>query len=171
MRRFSIFLLLLCLLGLISCGAPMTPSSVTPGSSADGITLETQFPVYAPDIEVIQFRIENHSGKIAEFGTTWTLERMEDDVWYTIPFAPDTGFTMPLILLADGGASSGAVHLSMLDHKLKKGSYRIVKEINGTPYTVEFTVGDSPVGKNSPYGYAPPETLSTPSAPSRAEKM
>ena len=159
-KCFITFILALTLgLMLASCGTPLTPSTVTPAAETTGITLKTQFPVYAKDVEFIQFRIENNSGEMAEFGTMWTLERQEDGIWYSVPFAPDTGWTMPLIMLSDGGVTSDTVHLSMLDHKLKDGTYRIVKEINGTPYTAEFTVGDSPVGKDSPYSYAPLASL------------
>ena len=160
--RKSLFSVLAAIgLLLSSCGT-LTPSQVTPGSEDDGIVLRTQFPIYASDVPFIQFTIENSSGDMAEYGTPWTLERLGDDGWYTVPFAPDTGWTMPLFMLPDGGISSDTVHLSMLDHKLKNGTYRIVKEINNIPYTAEFTVGDSPVGKHSPYGYMPIESLPTP---------
>ncbi len=158
MRKLSLLLLLLLGFLLLSCS--MTPSSVIPGAAEDGITLKTQFPVYAPDVPFIQFTIENNSGDTAEFGTPWMIERLEGDTWYTVPFAPDTTWNMPLIMLADGGTASGTAYLSMLDHKLKNGTYRIVKEINDTFYTAEFSVGDSPVGKDSPYGYLPLATLS-----------
>ena len=144
---------------LVSCSGALTPSQVTPGSDSDGIELRTQFPVYAPDVPFIQFSISNHSGQTAEFGTEWTIERLEDDGWYTVPFKPDVGWTQPLYILSDGGISSGTAHLSVLDHRFKDGSYRIVKEINDTFYTAEFTIGDSPVGEDSPYGYAPMESL------------
>ena len=146
---------------LSACGT-LPPSQVTPGSADDGIVLRTQFPVYAPDVPFIQFTIENNSGDMAEYGTPWTLERLEDDGWYTIPFAPDTGWTMPLFMLPDGGISSDTVHLSMLDRKLKEGTYRIIKEINDIPYAAEFSVGDAPVGKDAPYGYMPIESLPVP---------
>lgn len=161
MRRIRVSVLTVLALLLSSCGG-LQPSQITPGQAEDGIVLKTQFPVYAPDVPFIQFTIENNSGDMAEYGTPWSLERLEDDLWYTVPFAPDTGWTMPLIMLSDGGTSSDTVHLSMLDHKLKKGVYRIVKEINDTPYTAEFSVGDSPVGKDSPYGYLPLEALPAP---------
>ena len=159
MKKLTLLLLLLLGLLLISCGAPMTPSTVTPAANDSGITLQTQFPVYAPDVPFIQFTISNNSGEMAEFGTEWTLERLDGDTWYTVPFKPNTAWTQPLYMLSDGGTAAHTAYLSMLDHKLKEGTYRIVKEINNTPYTAEFTVGDSPVGKDSPYGYQPLDML------------
>ena len=146
-------------LALLSCTGTLTPSQITPGTDEDGIVLKTQFPVYAPDVPFIQFSIANNSGETAEFGTEWTIERLEDDGWYTLPFKPDVGWTQPLFILSDGGTSSGTAHLSILDHKFKDGTYRIVKEINDTFYQAEFQIGDSPVGKDSPYGFAPMESL------------
>ena len=168
----TLTLLTVLLLGLLlsSCGAPMTPSAVTPAAADSGITLKTQFPVYAPDVPFIQFTITNNSGAMAEFGTSWTLERLDDGTWYAVPFKPDTAWTMPLYMLSDGGTASDTAHLSILDHKFKAGTYRIVKEINDSFYTAEFSVGDSPVGKNSPYGYAPMESLSEPYTAEIAEK-
>ena len=159
MRKLILILAItLCLL-LASCGAPLTPSAVTPAAEENGITLKTQFPVYAPDVPFIQFSITNNSGEMAEFGTEWSMERLEGDVWYSIPFKPNTAWTQPLYMLLDGGTASDTAHLSMLDHKFKDGTYRIVKEINDTFYTAEFAIGDSPVGGDSPYGYAPMESL------------
>lgn len=146
-------------LALFSCTGTLTPSQVTPGTDEDGIVLKTQFPVYAPDVPFIQFSIANNSGETAEFGTEWTIERLEDDGWYTLPFKPDIGWTQPLFGLLDGGTSSDTAHLSILDHKFRDGTYRIVKEINDTFYTAEFLIDDSPVGGDSPYGFAPLDAL------------
>lgn len=159
MKKFTVLLALLLGLLLVSCGAPMTPSAVTPAAKENGITLKTQFPVYAPDVPFIQFSITNNSGEMAEFGTEWSIERLEGDAWYSVPFKPNTAWTQPLYMLLDGGTASDTAHLSVLDHKFKDGSYRIVKEINDTFYTAEFIIGDSPVGGDSPYGYAPMESL------------
>jgi len=147
----------LCLL-LASCTS-LLPSQITPEPVGDGIVLKTQFPVYAPDVPFIQFSITNNSGKTAEYGTTWSIEKFKDGSWYTVPLRPDTGFTMPLIMLADGGTASDTAVLSMLDHSFTDGTYRIVKEISGSYYAAEFEIGDSAVGKNSPYGYKPLDTL------------
>ena len=159
MKKFTVLLALLLGLLLVSCGAPMTPSAVTPAAEENGITLKTQFPVYAPDVPFIQFSITNNSGEMAEFGTEWSIERLEGDAWYSVPFKPNTAWTQPLYMLLDGGTASDTAHLSMLDHKFKDGTYRIVKEINDTFYTAEFAIGDSPVGGDSPYGYLPFDRL------------
>ena len=157
MKKQLLFPVLACLLGLLfSCG--MSPSEITPDNGGS-ITLQTQFPIYAPDVPFIQFSIINNSGDVAEYGTEWTLERLDGDIWYTVPFKPNVAWTQPLFMLSDGGTASDTMVLSVLDHKLKDGTYRIVKEINDTFYTAEFKVGDSPVGKNSPYGYKPLDAL------------
>ena len=157
MKKHLLCAMLACLLSLLlSCG--MSPSEITPDNGG-GITLQTQFPVYAPDVPFIQFSITNNSGDMAEYGTEWTLERLNGDTWYTVPFKPNVAWTQPLYMLSDGGTASDTMMLSVLDHKLKNGTYRIVKEINDSCYSTEFEVGDSPVGKNSPYGYKPLDTL------------
>ncbi|MBQ7983669.1 MAG: hypothetical protein IJ302_08865 [Clostridia bacterium] len=147
----------LCLL-LASC-EPLLPSQITPDSAAAGITLETQFPVYHRNVEKIQFIIRNNSGETAEFGTPWYIEKYKDGTWYTVPFLPDTSWTMPLIMLADGGTTSDTAVLSMLDHNFTDGTYRILKEINGRYYAAEFTIGDAPITADAPYGYAPLSSL------------
>ena len=159
MKKLALLLALILGLLLISCGAPLTPSTVTPAAEEDGITLKTQFPVYAPDVPFIQFTISNNSGELAEFGTEWALERLEGDTWYAVPFKPNTAWTQPLYMLLDGGTAADTAHLSMLDHKFKDGTYRIVKEINDTFYSAEFKIGDSPVGADSPYGFQPLDML------------
>lgn len=158
MRKHLLALPLSLGLLLASCNS-LSPSQITPGTADDGIVLMTQFPVYAPDVPFIQFSITNNTGDTAEYGTEWTLERLEDDIWCTVPFKPNVGWTQPLYMLSDGGTTSDTAHLSVLDHKFKDGTYRIVKEINDTFYTAEFAIGDSPVGEDSPYGYQPLDSL------------
>ena len=169
MRKHLLALPLALGLLLASCTS-LSPSQITPGTDADGIVLKTQFPVYAPDVPFIQFSITNNSGGTAEYGTEWTLERLEDDIWYSVPFKPDVGWTQPLYMLSDGGTASDTMVLSVLDHKFRDGTYRIVKEINDTFYTAEFEVGDSPVGEDSPLGYQPLNSLPSPYTAEMAEK-
>jgi len=137
----------------------LSPSVHGELAGTDGIVMTTQFPVYDKSIQEIQVVIENSSASTAEFGSQWSLEVRQGDTWMEIPFIPDMSWTMPLYLLNPNGTWTFTVHTSALDYTLKDGEYRVVKKIGDTVYAAPFKIGESMITAQSPYGYAPLDTL------------
>jgi len=160
-RFFCILTAFLMIGGLCSCSA-LSPSSFGEIPVSGTVLMDTQFPVYAKDTEQIQVALCNGSGETLEFGSRWQMEVYKDGTWMRIPFRENTAFHDLLYCLMPGGIHVFTVHTASLDYTLTEGTYRIVKQTEGdfgAAYSAEFTVGVSRVGKNSPYGYAPLESL------------
>jgi len=146
---------------LTACTA-LTPSLYGEMPSGGTVTMDTQFAVYARDTEIIQLALHNGSDTQLEFGSKWHMEVRRGGQWMTIPFRENTAFHDLLYMLVPGGTHVFTVHTNSLDYTLTDGTYRIVKEMAGnfdTVYAAEFTVGESKVGADSPYGYLPLEKL------------
>ncbi len=156
MRRFILILTAITLL-LTSCRA-LERSEY--GEIANRqVTMETQFPIYARDAEVIQVLLSNHTGEVLEFGSAWSLEVLKGDAWMKLPFRRDLAWHDLLYSVADGGSFSFKVHTASLADKLTKGRYRVVKEIGSGVCAAEFEIGDSAVSADSPYGFEALEAL------------
>ena len=126
---------------------------------SDTVKLTTQFPVYENDIESIQVILENGGDTNLEYGTAWAVEKKQGERWVQIPFVPDSAWTQPLLTLLPGGTDSFYVSMDMLDYALQDGEYRVVKEVSGVVYAAEFSVGESDISADSPFGYVPLEDL------------
>ena len=148
----------ICIWILTGC-TPMLPSPH--GNIADGGTVRmyTQFPVYDRDIDRIQVILENGGDIALEYGTEWAVEKRQGDAWVQVPFIPNAGWTQPLLMLSPGGTYSYYVYTDMLDVSMKDGQYRVVKEVSDTVYAAEFSIGESDVSADSPFGYVPLEEL------------
>lgn len=156
-RRCFPFLLILVLLVLNACDG-LVPSIHTPITSGD-VAIETQFSVYSCDIEQINVFIRNNSSASVEYGAEWEMETYRNGVWVKIPFVDNVVWIQPLYSLGAGGTSSFTVHLGILDYAFSDGEYRIVKELNDTVYAAEFSMGQSRVSADSPYGFSALEQL------------
>ncbi|MBR4960689.1 MAG: hypothetical protein IKY52_07320 [Clostridia bacterium] len=154
-------LAILTSVSLLTGCAPLLPSPHGNVPLSDTIILSTQFPVYDDDIDRIQVIIENHGEDNVNYGVEWAMEVLQGDTWKQIPFAENTVWIQPLISLMPGGAYSFFVTMEMLDFDLKDGTYRVVKEISGDIYTAEFSIGESDVSAESPFGYEPLDELDT----------
>jgi hypothetical protein len=90
------------------------------------------------------------------------MEVHKNGTWMKIPFRQNKVFHDLLYILNPGGIHVFTVHTGSLEYSLSEGTYRIVKQTEGefgAAYAAEFTIGESRVGGNSPYGYAPLEAL------------
>ena len=151
-------LVLLAVWILTGCTA-MVPSPHGEIDSGSAVRMYTQFPVYDRTIDRIQVILENGGETSLEYGTEWAVEKKQGDAWVQIPFIPDAAWTQPLLMLSPGGTDSFYVSMDMLDHTMKNGQYRVVKEVSDVMYAAEFSIGESDVSVDSPFGYMPLEEL------------
>ena len=140
--RFSIFILSVLLL-LTSCIWPQMPipDNRTEFNPDSNIVMRTVYPVYDSECEKIHITIENCSDEKIEFGSPWYLQRQYGKRWYRV--YPDEGvlyFTDILYYLMPGTKRYDSCFMNTYRNSMKKGRYRIVKEINGEWYTAEFEI-------------------------------
>ncbi len=125
------------------------------------IVMKAQFEVYDASADSVGFTIENHSGRELDYDAYYTLEKQNDGKWYTVE-AELMAFIDIAYLLPDDGVQSGAVDLQYYRDNgegISDGQYRVLKELDGKVYAAEFEVGESPITAESPYGFAPIDTL------------
>lgn len=154
----KMLVMLLGIFMLTGCTA-MVPSPHGEIAYGGAVEMYTQFPVYDRDIDRIQVMITNNGESTLEYGTEWAVEKKQGDVWVQVPFIPDAAWTQPLLSLSPGGIDSYYISSAMLDYTLQDGEYRVVKEISDTVYAAEFSIGESDVSADSPFGYVPLEKL------------
>jgi len=158
--KFLRFYLLVLLTVLLSGCNFLTPSVYGDlPDSENGIRLQTQFPVYSGDAEMIQVILYNNTEENLTFGSSWSLEIQKDGIWKEIPFIENAAFTGLAYTLAPGGTHSFTVYTSLLSFDFPDGKYRILKKTGDTVVAADFYIGESSIGKNSPYGYTVPEKL------------
>ena len=168
--RFSIFILSVLLL-LTSCIWPQMPipDNRTEFNPDSNIVMRTVYPVYDSECEKIHITIENCSDEKIEFGSPWYLQRQYGKRWYRV--YPDEGvlyFTDILYYLMPGTKRYDSCFMNTYRNSMKKGHYRIVKEINGEWYTAEFEIGDSPITNGTPHGFLPLDQLPADYTPEQA---
>lgn len=130
------------------------------GKADGGISLAVQFPVYDKSCEYVTLVLANNSGKTAEFGSQWSLEKKVLGQWTAVPFGPNVGFTSELRLLENGETWARKCYLTHFVGSVGDGEYRIIKEINDELYSAEFEIGDSVITSETPYGHEKLENLS-----------
>ncbi len=127
------------------------------------IVMKPQFEVYDPSADSVGFTIENHSGRELYYGAYYIVEKLTDGAWYAVESGSMTFHEM-LYLIGDGDVQSGVVDLQYIrdyGEGISDGRYRVLKifDVDNKVYAAEFEVGESPVTAESPYGFAPIETL------------
>lgn len=162
MKRILYALALTAVLLTLSACSSLSPSPFGEIPVSGTVLMDTQFPVYAEDIGTIQLALHNGTESTLEFGSRWSMEVYKNGQWMHIPFRENTAFNDLLYMLSPGGTHIFTVHTASLDYTISAGTYRIIKQMGGdfgAAYSAEFTVGESRVGADSPYGYVPLESL------------
>jgi len=145
-------ILLLAVILFCGCQKPLLPSDATIHDGNE-VTLKTQYTAYSPDIDKIRFLIINNTDNELHFGTPYSLERLVNEAWYSVPFKPDTAWNDIGCMLTGNAKTSDIVVMSIFNHRFTEGRYRIVKEINGKNYTAEFDISKDGISESVPYGY------------------
>lgn len=95
----------------------------------------TSYPVGTASITLY---IMNNSAEDIYYGVDYSIEELVDNTWSVVPATADLMFIDLAQLLAANSKQEFVVDLSQLNPSLAAGSYMVVKNINGTPFYVEF---------------------------------
>lgn len=91
----------------------------------------------------IPFQIRNIGEKSVSF-IGYSIETFKEDSWYVVPFNDNLAFSSKPTILNPGETFQDNLLLYILQYKLTKGRYRIVKEFTSNKskvtLTVEFTM-------------------------------
>ena len=123
------------------------------------VLFQTEYPVIDKGMENICYTIENNSGKDLEYGSEYVLEFQKDEQWYEVPFPENAAFDSVAYLLQKDHMSGGILNLNWMDFTYVDGQYRIVKQIGDYLLKAEFSMGESAITPETPFGYAALEEL------------
>lgn len=107
------------------------------------IRISSDQAVYSLPIKKMHLVIENTGSTAVGFGGAVYLEKLEEEIWYEIPYKNIT-FTDGEAGVAPGESYLIEVPIDMIHYELQKGTYRILKEfyIDSRPKTfaAEFEI-------------------------------
>jgi len=117
------------------------------------VLLKTEYAVIDKEMDTLSYTIENLSGEKLEYGEEYILEIKEGGKWYQIPFPENYGWNAIAHVLPTGEIHGGILNLSWMDFEFIEGDYRIVKRIGDYLVKAEFSMGESHITPDTPYGY------------------
>lgn len=171
-----LFTVIFCLCLLSACGAKETGA---PQSSADtsapaeasapkersmepgtGLSLDLERAVYDPSLTQYTYFIGNATEETADFGEDYAIQRQTNGQWRDLTMVENAAFTAIGYELEPGETMALTCGFGIYQEPPEPGTYRLVKNIGGQTLCAEFQIGDSPYTANTPYGFAPLESLS-----------
>lgn len=140
MRSYKFFLPLMLLLLFLSACIGQNPTTLETESPHGDLPSEFQLPDveirissdkarYSLPVKEMHLVIENTGSTAVEFGGAVYLEKLEEDIWYQIPYK-NMSFTDGGIGVAPGETYLNEVPIDMIHYELQKGTYRILKEFS-----------------------------------------
>lgn len=174
MKRRNIFLLALALFVTLFAAACTAPQSSTgPETTPDAETSALAESPYAPEdfasdsavrilfdhevydksMSAITYYISNESGDDIEFGAEYTIERFEAGTWRTLPVIDNLAWNAIAYILPSGAVRGDTFSFSIYDCEITDGRYRIVKQVGEELLCAEFSLGESPITAQTPFGY------------------
>lgn len=141
----------------VGCGLDESPYGEIP--EKEQLTLRAEWPAYDPSVDHVTLFMENLTQRdlTAEGGED--LEVYREGTWRQVSRreknAPEPGRVVP-------AGQTAAVEVSLSDYDLSddpEGKFRIVKKVDGDFYAAQFTIGQSRITADTPYGFAPLENL------------
>jgi hypothetical protein len=134
-----------------------TPSIYTEENinTNDNITINTEYPVYQPDVEVIYLEITNNTSEEFTFGAEYYIEKKRKDQWYyNHKLQENAAWNDIGYLLPANSSISDKLYVRAYFGPLAEGEYRIIKNVGGT-HSAEFTISKDGYSNENLSGYEP----------------
>lgn len=108
------------ILSIIAMFTGGNPEKITMKSTGD-ITTETT---------VIEYSIENYTGRRCSFGLDFSIEKYENGSWVELPFDDGYAYIEIAVICKNTQTYTGTINLNTaLGHPLEKGNYRLLKNV------------------------------------------
>ncbi len=174
MKKRNIFLLVLAFsVSLLAAGCTAAQSAGAPETTPDAQTSDLAESPYAPEdfakdsavrilfdhevydksMSAITYYISNESDRDVEFGAEYTIERFEAGAWRTLPVIDDLAWYAIAYHLSPHAVRGDTFSFSIYDCEITDGRYRIVKRVGEELLCAEFSLGESPITAQTPFGY------------------
>lgn len=131
--------LLLALIFLGGCSETKEASPFEEVDGLEGVSLELNEEVYAPENNTFRLTVSNESEKEITYGIAFTVEKEEGDGWYIVEPEEEMAFILIAHVLGPGEASDETLNMDYYE-PFDEGHYRVVRQIEGEALTAEFSI-------------------------------
>ena len=126
----------------------------------EGLTMELEHEVYDPSLTSYTYFIHNNTdAATGVFGTPYAIQRRDGDDWADLTLKDSVGWEDIGYTLEPGQTMALTCGFWLYEETPEAGEYRLVKEVDGTELTAEFSLGESIYTAQTPYGFGPLEDL------------
>ena len=154
------------LLSLVSCKQKLEDSPYADGDfdTTGDVVLSVEYPVYDKSVTAFNYSITNNTEETVTFGQAFAVEALLDGVWKSLPVLDGVGWESIGYLVEPGDTWSNSFSFWLYDYEVADGTYRLIKSVTvGETERLlcrEFTIGESGITGDTPYGYEDLEDLS-----------
>lgn len=106
------------------------------------LSMKTTNDQYPSSVEQISIELSNQSPESVLYGENYQLEKLEDGVWYKIPFNKEHAFVDIGYILDPEESKQVTIHILDLDYTMSKGEYRVIKSLY-TQAGKQFVLGST----------------------------
>lgn len=146
MKTTKYILLLTSLLFIIiGCTSKQTREESPYGDEVniiDDIKLELNKDSYKSADDEFELTIVNETDAEISYGAPYTIEVKNNDTWYIVEPNEEISFIMIAYILQPGEVSTESINMEYYE-PFEKGEYRLVRQIDGETFTVEFEVTEN----------------------------
>lgn len=86
----------------------------------------------------ITINIKNNTSEELYYGEAYEIEYLKNNTWYEVPFTNEASFTDIGIILGPNKTNTHEISLDNININLKKGKYRIIKQVGDAVLATEF---------------------------------
>ena len=153
------------LLSLVSCKQKLEDSPYADGDfdTTGDVVLSVEYPVYDKSVTAFNYSITNNTEETVTFGQAFAVEALLDGVWKSLPVLDGVGWESIGYLVEPGDTWSNSFSFWLYDYEVADGTYRLIKSVTvGETERFlcrEFTIGESGITGDTPYGYEDLEDL------------
>ena len=156
------------LLSLVSCHheAELEASPYDAGDfdTSGDVALTIEYPVYDSSVTSYSYSVVNNTEGTVTFGQQYSIEMLSDGEWKSLPMLEDVAWNSIGYEAAPGETVSNSFSFWPYDFTVADGTYRLIKSVtleDGEARLLcrEFSIGESDITGDTPYGYTPLEEL------------
>ena len=157
------------LLSMVSCQNEIklerSPYSEEDFDTTGEVALTIEYPVYDRSVTSYTYSVVNNTDETVTFGREYSIEMLSDGEWKLLPQLEE-GVDWPAdaSVVAPGETVSNSFSFWPYDFSVVEGTYRLIKSVtlgDGEERLLcrEFSIGQSDISGDTPFGYVPLEEL------------
>ncbi|WP_330408648.1 immunoglobulin-like domain-containing protein [Romboutsia weinsteinii] len=133
--------MILCIISIFVVGCTDLNKSNTDNkqlNTSKDVTMYISEKSYLLGDKKITINIKNNTSEELYYGEAYEIEYLKNNIWYEVPFTDDASFTDIGIILGPNKTNTHEISLDNININLKKGKYRIIKQVGDAMLAAEF---------------------------------